>query len=187
MKTIETKLYSYSELNSEAQERVLKNHSESVYSDPNDFTLSECIDSLKAITDAIGTPLRAWQMGPFNHNNYAKVDALTYDYEEVDSGPKTVATFLRMLITYGYTRPKHFQDMEFPGICGFTGICFDDDLCEFLWKELLTGETWQQAIYNCADHIGSISEKDLEWRASKESFLDYNDGQEIYTRDGEIV
>ena len=44
MKTIETKLYSYSELNSEAQERVLKNHSESVYSDRVHFMLSDCID-----------------------------------------------------------------------------------------------------------------------------------------------
>lgn len=191
MKTVETRLYSFAELSDEAQERVIQNHAESVYSDPDDFTLSECLDSLKAICEAMGTPLRDWSIGPHSRGNFAKVDDLRHPCRQCreadldEGGIYTVAVFVSMLCRHGYARPKHFCEMEFPGICGFTGVCFDDDLAEFLFREIQSGESWRDAVNMCAEHIARIAERDLEWRASREAFLETEDGEERFTEDGE--
>jgi len=180
MITIETKLFSYAELSENAKKRVLAEKAESISQDPEDFTLSESMDSVKAIAAALGVRLRDWSVGPYSRNNYIRVD-------DDMAGNKALARVLRVLMAHGYTRPKQFKAMQFPGVCGFTGICFDDDVAETIWKELLDGETIGRAFDAVASKIARMCEDDLEYRTSKEGILDYLDqAEEIYTEEGVI-
>ena len=184
MKTIETKLYSFRELSPEAQDRVIKAKADSIYNDSDDFTLSECLDSLKAIASACGLRLTNWNIGPYNRSNFCRVNS-------EESGHKAIANFVRVLISKGYERKKTFRAMlergtgSFIGVCGFTGVCFDEDICEAILEALLDGETMSKAFDRAADRIQDICEKDLEYRASREGILEYLDqNEEIYTEDG---
>lgn len=178
MKTISTKLYSYKELSPEAQERVIEREAQRAASDPDDFTLSEAMDSLKKIAEALGLRLRNWSVGPYNRSNFVQVDC-------DDEGNKALARFLRVLLSHGYDRPKTFKSMKFPGVCGFTGVCFDEDVCEAMWEALLDGNTLGKAFDKAGDRIAEIAEKDLEYRQTKECILEFlDDKAEIYTEDG---
>ena len=184
MKTIETKLYSFKELSPEAQARVIEREAERIHADPEDFTLSESVASLKAIAKAMGLKLTDWNIGPYNRNNHASVNS-------DESGRKAVAQFVRCLLAHGYKSQKTFRAMlergtgSFIGVCGFTGVCFDEEICEAILEALLDGETMSKAFDRAADVIQDTCEKDLEWRASREGILEYLDqSQEIYTEDG---
>lgn len=178
MKTLTTKLYSYNELSSEAQAKVIEREASRIANDSDDFTLSECMDSLKAVAGALGLRLKDWTVGPYNRGNFVRVDC-------DDEGNKAMARFLRVLIEHGYTRPKTFKAMKFPGVCGFTGVCFDEDVCEEIWKALLDGQTLGKAFDWAGDRIARIAEDDLEYRQTEASILEYLDKEaEIYTQEG---
>lgn len=182
MKTVSTTLYSFTELSPEAQDRVIENEAKFIFEDPDNFTLNECMDSLHAIVKACGERLYNWSVGP-----YSRSHASIRHGEEWDGGNKTVARFVRMLMFHGYSRPKRFKDMQFPGICGFTGICFDEDVAETMLSALLDGESLSRAADRAAERIAEICEEDLEYRTSREGILEMLDqSAEIYTADGEI-
>lgn len=187
MKTIQTKIYSYSELSPVAQERVVEKISDRIANDPDDFTLSESLGSLKAVAGALGLRLTGWSIGAHNRNNFAKVNS-------DEAGNKAIAKFVRCLIRHGYTRKKTFRAMlekgtgSFVGVCGFTGVCFDENVCETILEALLDGENFSKAFSRAADEIGRICEEDLEYRTGKESILEYLDtAEEIYDADGNEV
>lgn len=179
MKIIEIKLYSFNELPKEIQEKVIEKKKENVYNDPFCSSLEEGMDSLRAIAKELGFNLRDYQIGP-----YVQCGASVGNYER---GNKEIARFLNILIEKGYSRPKKFSEMEFPGICGFTGVCYDDDLCEVIWKELIDGKNWNQAFHAAAVKLGKIIEDEMSYEATKEAILE-NMGldEEIYTITGEI-
>jgi hypothetical protein len=186
MKTIETKLYSYSELSESAQSRVIRSMAENVYSDSDNDTLCCYVDSLKAIVGGMDLSLSNWSIGPDNRNNYASVNVPWHREVQLEGGNRTVAAFLRMLIEYGYSRPRCFREMEFPGICGFTGMVYDEEVLESIWEALLRGESFNSAVDGASDTIARHCEEDLDWRASKDGILYYLDqSEEIYTEDGE--
>ena len=116
MKTITTQLYSFKELSSETKKTVISNISDSVWTDSDNFTLTECLNSLKFICDFMGMPLIDWEVGT---SCYCHAKAkIPYEYEEImDGGNKTIAVFLLNLIQKGYPRPKKFSEMKFDGIC----------------------------------------------------------------------
>lgn len=185
MKTIETKLYCFKELSDEAKERVISKIADDIGKDPDDFTLLECMDSLKAVAAAMGLRLTDWSIGPYNRGNFAKVNC-------DDFGNVAIARFVRCLLDHGYTRKPRFKDMlakgkgSFIGVCGFTGVCFDEDICEAILEALLDGETMTKAFDRAADRIARICEDDLEYRTSKKGILEYLDqDEEIYTEDGD--
>lgn len=182
MKTVKTELYSFKELSPEAQSHVLAQRAEEIQSDPDNFTLSEAMDSLKAIVAACGEKLSDWSVGPYVSHNYARVrhDA------EWDGGHQTQAHFLRVLLAHGYTRPARFADLQTPGICGFTGVCFDEDLVEAMWQCLLEGGSLSDAADRAADRIQSICEDDLDYRTSRAGILEYlEQEEEIYLETGD--
>ena len=172
MKTIETQLFSFNELSEEAQEKVIEAKASDILNDPDNFTLDEAVDSLKKIVEATGAKLTDWQIGPYYHGTRASAS-----YEV------TFEEFRQVLLDHGY--PQGVGQVEFPGTCGFTGVCFDEDVAQTIHDELRDGETFSQAVNAAADKIRQICEDDLEWRASKEGILEYLDrDEEIYTEDG---
>ena len=145
------------------------------------------MESLHKIAEALGTKLADWSVGPYNRGNFVKLDVPYWTGELWDGGHKTQAVFLRLLIDHGYPRPKRFADLKFEGVCGFTGVCFDDDLAEEIWDALIDGETLNKAFDRAGDRLATISENDLDWRASKEGILESLDrGEEIYTKEGDL-
>lgn len=182
MKTVATQLYSFKELTPEAQSHILAQRAEEIQSNPDNFTLSEAMDSLKAIVAACGEKLSNWSVGPYSRNNFAHIrhDA------EWDGGPRTCARFLRVLLAHGYTRPARFADLQNPGHCGFTGVCFDEDLAEAMWQCLLEGGSLSDAADRAADRIQAICEDDLDYRTSRAGILEYLDqAEEIYLETGD--
>ena len=180
MKTIETKPCSFKELSADAQSRVIERERKGIQSDPDDFTLGECMDSLKAIAAALGVKLTNWNIGPYNRDNKCSCSS-------DESGNKSIARFARALQSKGYTVPARFKAMTFPRVCGFTGLCFDEDICEAMWEALLQGESLSKAFDRAADRIQTICEDDLEYRQKDESILENLDqSAEIYTDCGSV-
>lgn len=185
MTTITTQLYSYRELSPEAQAKVIQNKIKDAENDEFllQFTSDDMMESLKEVCKACGLRLVDWSFGTYCRN--WKVRVSNYDLEDL-SGPRALAWFLRILIDHGYSRPKHFKDMEFPGVCGFTGVCYDDDVVETVWKELLDGETVAKAFDQVAYKFCKSLEDEYAYLTSEECIMDYLDeNEEIYTEDGE--
>lgn len=183
MKTIETKLFSYSELSPEAKERVIADRIASAEKDECllEYTLEECRESLKSVAEACGFRLTDWSFGTYCRNWKATIQGSNDEL----SGPRALAHFLRVMIENGYTRPRHFRDMEFPGVCGFTGVCFDDDVCETVWRELMDGETYAVSFDRVAKRFCDIAEDECAYLTSREAILEcLDETAEIYTEDG---
>ena len=177
MKTITTHLFSFNELETEAQDKVIEILAS--YRDVEQQT-NEAMESLKAIAEAMGTRLTDWSLGPDPHRAKAKVA------NSFDEGHRLTADFVRCLIENGYSRPKRFADMEFPGICGFTGVCYDETAAESILEALIQGETMDQAFSQAAQALSRELEAELDYQQSRESILEYLDtSEEIYSADGE--
>jgi hypothetical protein len=179
MKKIELKLYSFSELSPEAQERVIENEAERV--DIGD-SLYQMLDSAKAVTKACNLTIGRYSWRTNEQNYCLKVSGNSCSLE----GHKALAWFLRILIGHGYARPKKFADMQFPGVCGFTGVCYDETVAETVWKELLDGESVSAAFNTVAYKFCKLAESELEYLQSGQGILGHLDqSAEIYTEDGE--
>jgi len=187
MRIVETKLYSFAELSPSAQDLVIARESRRILEEPDNFTLSDCVASLKAIASAMGCPLWGWKIGPYNYGNQVDMDIPSHMQWDLSGGNRTLVSFLRCLMNHGYSRPARFVDMTFPGICGFTGMCYDEDLAQCIWEALLDGDCFHSALNKAANAIGEICENDLEYRASRGEILEHLDpSEEIYTQSGEI-
>jgi hypothetical protein len=174
MKTIETKLYSYSELSDEAKQQVIDNTREAILNDCEDFTLGECVDSLKAITSLFNVKIINYSLGAYNRSSHIRI---------ADDG-QTLEDFTTMLLKYGYKKNESGR-IEFPGVCGFTGVCYDDDIAQTIYESLIGGESLATAFNAVAERIMNICESELEYRTSKKGILETLDTKnEIYTEDG---
>jgi hypothetical protein len=179
MKTIETKLYSFAELSEEAKQTVLRREAERVQLD---YVGDEMLDSLRAVAEACGFLLHDYSFGPYCQNWKAKISG---DNQHME-GNRALAYFLRVLVNHGYARPKTFREMTFPGVCGFTGVCYDDEVCETIWRSLLDGKDMSQAFNSVAGKFCRLWEDEEDYRQSDAAILEYLDqNAEIYTKDGE--
>lgn len=185
MKAKTINLYSFSELSQEAQETAIRNERKSRLNDNDSlcFLYSDLQASVKAIADACNLRIVDYSYGNCCHDYKLRVTGSRED----ESGNRAIAWFLRILIDNGYARPKHFRDMQFPGVCGFTGVCYDDDIAETIYKELLSGETVRAAFDAVSYRLCKIAEDELDYQTSPETIreaLENNEG-EFFTTDGE--
>ena len=187
MKTI--KLYSYSELNTEAQEKAQKIIMQDIADDPYlmESNYHEMKESMQAIATASGVKTLDYEYGVHCHGSKWKIAG--YWIDEHLKGNKALAHFLNVLIKAGYERPRHFLEMKFPGICGFTGMGYDDCICESIWDSLLQGETIKTAFNLAADEICRILEEEWEWFTEPENvcFEEALNGGECFTKEGEKI
>jgi hypothetical protein len=189
MKTHETKLYSFSELSEEAKGRVISDIADAIATDDDNFTLSECVHSLKKLADALCVTLADWSIGPYNRGNRCSLRQSFLGDDEIDTlsdtGEKVEQWIWDCLKPKGYT-PDQMKDGRFPGICGLTGVCFDDDIVESVLDSVRSGDTLSKAFDAAADRIMRICEDDLEYRTSREGILECLDkDEEVYTEEGE--
>ena len=176
MKTIETKLFSFAELAPEARARVISREAENA-----DLDLSDMTASLVAVCEGSGLSLVDYAYGTYCRNHKVRVSG---NAEELE-GPRALAWFLRVLMSHGYTRPARFAEMQFPGICGFTRVCYDDDIVETVWESLMEGNTVRQAFDAVSGKLCKLAEAELDYLQSEEWILETLDqSAEIYTEDG---
>lgn len=177
MKTISTTLYSFAELSDSAKARIIEREAENA-----EIDFSEITASLKEICDACNLDLIDWFFGPDCRNHKVSISGNAKNMK----GHKALAWFLRVLLDAGYSRPATFAEMTFPGICGFTGVCFDDLIAESVWNSLLDGCNVRDAFDGVSGTLCKYCEKELEYLQSEESILEYLDqDEEIYTEEGE--
>jgi hypothetical protein len=177
MKTIETALYSYDELSDSAKARIIAREAENA-----EIYYEDMQASLKAVCGASGLRLLDYSYGPDCRNHKVRVSGNTEDME----GHKALAWFLRVLIDAGYSRPPTFAEMTFPGICGFTGVCFDDLIAESVWRSLLEGCNVRDAFDGVSSTLCKSCEDELAYLQSEEWILESLDQTaEIYTEEGE--
>lgn len=184
MKTIEVELYSYKELSDEAKKRVLEEFREN-NSDTVEYHIEECAESIKRIVKACELNLSGYSVGPYNQNKNVRVRDSDYGKTESLSGRRALSWLLKVLIKHGYQRPKTFSEMKFPGVCGFTGVIYDDAMCEAVWDSLMQGNNISKAFDAMGDKAESVLEEELEYLNSEECFLEQLDqDEEIYLENG---
>lgn len=186
MRTIVTNVYSYSELSEEAKKNAIESLRNRVANDPYQlqFTSDEMLESLKKVTDACNLVLCDWSFGSYCRDWKAKV------YGESDDlkGNRALAWFLRVLLKHGYSRPKKFNEMKFEGVCGFTGVCFDEDVCETVWKELLDGSSVKKAFNAVSYEFCKTLEREYEYLTSDDGIKELLDeNEEQFSIDGKLI
>jgi hypothetical protein len=176
MKTIETKLYSFTELSPEARARVIAREAENAELDCSDMTAS-----LEAVCDACDLRLVDYSFGTYDRNHKVRVSGNAEGLE----GRRALAWFLRVLIRHGYARPARFVEMQFPGVCGLTGVCYDDTIVETVWKALLEGDNVRHAFDAVSYTLCRECEAEIDYLQSEEWIMETLDqSAEIYTEEG---
>lgn len=182
MKTLTTSVYSYKELSQSAKVTVLQAIANRA---DIDFAIEEMASSLKALVSACNLRLTNYSFGAYCRSYGVTVEDC--NLEDV-SGPRAIAWFARILKSHGYNITPRFKDMTFPGVCGFTGICYDEDCAQAVWDSLMDGNTVRKAFDAIGDRLCGICEKELEYAQSEECILDYLDqDQEIYDAEGNEI
>jgi hypothetical protein len=182
MKTITT--YSIDELREsfpDAYARVLKDEASCVYARGCAWG-DEISDSLHAVLKAFG---RNGRTGPSDY---------VYDDETGEERLFTLADAWAIIRDEGYTESEylpndHHKDgrRHFPGVCGFTGYCADDDILESILHDLEDGCTLGEALRNAGDTAERIAQREMEYEASEESIVEGFDDSRQFTEDGTEV
>lgn len=165
MKTLIHHIYSFSELDETAKENAIFCLQDAAAEDPYllEHVSHELTESLKSICQAFGLRLMDYSFGTCDRGH--KVEVSSYHAEDL-SGRRACAWFLRGLLRHGYSRPARFREMTFPGVCGFTGVCYDEDILETVWESLLDGSTVRQAFDSVSGKLCSILEAEENYLTS---------------------
>lgn len=193
MRTIETRIYKFNELNDDAKEKARDwlrecNTYDSFYTD-------EIVDSLKALFEHSGIRLTNWSLGAYNQNNYVR-----FDMGEAGGlkGKRAFAwlennLFSRLRISRKTWLEKKKEYMSYgeayregkvkPG--PLTGICYDEDFLSALVKEVKEGATLSEAYKRMANVCGDLMEKEEEYRNSDEAIDEDMEANEYeFTEEG---
>ncbi len=100
---------------------------------------------------------------------------------------RAVKVFISALTEKGYEFPAKFSEMKFIGICGFTGICTDDDCAEAMHKALDAGQVLSAAVSATLAALVSNEEREIEYAESLDGLKETEYfGECIYTEKGAI-
>lgn len=141
----------------------------------------EIIDSLKAIFKASGISLRDWSIDAYGYS-YVKFDM---ESETRDlTGQRALAWIENNLIgdlrerrTFISRVKKYEQWHDFTRYgnvpsCPFTGVCFDEDYIEALFKSINDGDSLGEAYDNLANVAARLFDAEIEHQNSEEYFLE---------------
>jgi hypothetical protein len=190
MRILETKLFSFSELNSEAKETAIQRYRESLLYNDGYYWGYEVIQSIK--------------LG-LEHFNFNLVD-YSIDWDNINCSDTTIKylgdddimelSYIRLwkylqnsgMLTYFCRYDKKKKEL-LSGSCPFTGVCFDEDFIdpvrEFIKnpKDITFKELIEDCVYSCL----LAGCKDWEYILSDESISEYLDDSDFeFTESGEI-
>ena len=153
----------------------------------------EVMESLKAIFDKSGIKLVDWSIGAWNPS------WISFDLDESIgnlSGARAIAWLENNLLSYlripwrgeRRLRLRKYGKYYRPGMiepCPFTGVCFDEDFLESLYKDIVDGMCIQDSYSDLADVACKLLENEYENVTSEEYFLECD--YPHYTETGRIV
>jgi hypothetical protein len=164
--TITANLYPFSELAPEAQDKAIAHLITQAENDSELVThqAEEMAESLKSLASFLGYPITDWSIGPYCQGCFAKCNAPD------DLTPEDVAEIMESLASKGYTQAERDPETaRWPGVCGFTGVCYDDDMVETVVEEIEQSGNLRQGVNTCADTIRQILESECEYLTSEEA------------------
>lgn len=184
-------LYQYKELSEDAQKTARETIYEQKANDPYlmEHYYQEMQDSMKEIADACSLKTVDYCFGVHCGHDYK----WSVDSDDLEAaylqGNKALAYFLRVLIDAKYPRPKKFSEMKFDGVCGFSGMCYDDSICEAIWESLLAGNWMKQAFTDAAGAICRMLDKEFEYITDPDNFelWEAEDMGECWDEDGNQI
>lgn len=168
MKTVN--IYEYDELSDEAKEKAIQQKIEQIASDPTSmdsiyYDIRKC---LHAIVEHFEFKVADYEYGVGCQHADVKLEFLDENQENL-SGDKALTWFCDLLEAKGYFIPEFRKDLEFPGVCGFTGMCYDETFLEAIWKKLNEGYGLHMAFRRgLAEAAQKISEEEHEHETSEE-------------------
>lgn len=201
MRTI--KVYSPSELKKKHPEGFERAHEWYKSHDAEIPWQGEIMDSLKAVFDASGINLRDWSIDAYG---YSYVKFSMNDEVRDLSGNRALAWLENNLINDLRIKhtPMFFKAVEWhknerahlaqygkyyrAGMikpCPFTGVCFDEDYIESLFKSINEGDSLGEAYDNLANVAAKLFQNEIEAQQSEEYFLDQ--GHLEFTKEGHRI
>lgn len=153
----------------------------------------EIIDSLKAVFEASGIRLRDWSIDVYGYS-YVKFDmgdaanlegqrAMAWLENNLLEPLRERRSFIQRVKKYD--RWNDFTKYgEIPS-CPFTGVCFDEDYIESLFKSVKGGDSLEEAYSHLANVAARLFEAEIENQNSEEWFL----GQDYleFTKEGRVI
>lgn len=132
-RTTERTEYQYDELGESAKDHARDSWRRGY--DGNDWTGSEILDSIRAVVGTFGT-LDDYRFGAYDRGANVRVSVCddwgTGEYDDDGNEictPFSLAHFARLMSAKGYAIREDGRP-DTCGICGFTGICYDDDIID---------------------------------------------------------
>lgn len=154
----------------------------------------EIMDSLKALFKATnGVYLRDWSIDAYGYS-YVRVE---FNQDEAGdlTGNRALAWLENNLLgdlripfqgkkRWNLSQYGQYYRAGMIEPCPLTGICFDEDYIESLFKSIKAGDTIKEAFENLANVASNLFQAEIEYQNSEENFLE----QELYfTKEGEQV
>lgn len=177
---VQFNVYSVQELREKFPAAFKRAHERFAQSDDGQYTADEVFASLKATVAAFGARLTDWSIGAYSRS-YVKVSGID-DVLDLSHG-RAWAKFEQAVAPHRipWSGPRRREVAKYgahyrPGMimpCPFTGVCYDEDMLESIRKDLRGGCTLRDALRNLADTAQRILERDAEYRASEEYFIEH--------------
>ena len=180
-KTIE--LYEYCELEKEAQEFAIEEYKNN--QDAYFYFMDDVNQSLKVFCDIVGIKLKSFIVNPYS-KGYVTFEFLDSNKREITAGKRTYNYIIEhfyfsMLYRPKYKdwkngKPRHFKQI-FDKDCTLTGVCYDLDLLEDLYRyieypEICYNLNLEEVIQTCLENLASSVISEMEYRQSDEYIIE---------------
>jgi len=186
MRTIETKLYKFEELNTEAQEAAREKFNEGNIDFP---WQEENLESMKKGLEFYGFKLKDYSFDYYcaTSGNFQIKSTHYEDEVEELSGARLYKYLLNNFSTYRCQYTKE-QKETLSGNCPFTGYCVDENFLDPIreFMKLPTEITFMELMEESVHAVAKAIENDYEHSQTMEYFKDHAEANELeFTKEGE--
>ena len=174
MRTIETTVYTFSELSDEAKEKALENNACTAEL----FWSNEYLDSIKKACEYFDIELKYYSIDWSNSN------LCSFKISEHENSELSGVRLFKYLI-------NRYKANEILDNCEFTGFCADcdfmDEIKKFL-KKPCKHTNLQELLESCVESVISAGCKDYEYQLSEEGFAGHCEANGYeFTEEGKLV
>jgi hypothetical protein len=190
MRILETKLFSFSELNSEAKQTAIEQYRESVLYKDGYYCGNEVIQSINFGLDHFNFNLKKYCIDWDNINcSDTRIEYLGDD-NVIELSYVRLWKYLQNsgLLTY-FCRYDKKKKQLLSGNCPFTGVCFDEDFLDPVREFIKNPKdiTFEELIQDCVHSCLLAGCNDWEYILSDESITEYlHDNDFEFTESGEF-
>lgn len=178
MRTIETTLYQFDELDESAKDRARENfRSSGRLDDIDQWNWQDASASRKAFLDEFNAEFRQGRYG----SECVRIPVDSW------SNPMGDLEYVRL---WKYLNANHAGCISKIGHCQFTGVCWDEDLldgiAEFMHKPYRTD--FESLLYSCCEDLRIAVEREIEYQNSDEAIDESIRANEYeFNQDGSIA